>query len=47
MKAMFVNARIDYARDGLTCEIETLLEENKRDAVGVSSLGITKLVESD
>lgn len=47
LRAMFVNARFDYAADGLICEIETLLEENKLDAVGASSLELTKFAQSD
>jgi two-component sensor histidine kinase len=47
LKAMFVNVRFDYAREGLVCEIETLLEENKLDSASAANLEVTKLVESD
>jgi hypothetical protein len=29
LKAIFANARFDYAVEGLVCEIEVLLEDNK------------------
>jgi hypothetical protein len=29
LKAMFSNVRFDYSAEGLNCEIEVLLEDNK------------------
>jgi two-component sensor histidine kinase len=37
LKALFVNARFDYAVEGLTCEIEVLLEDRKLGAVSAAS----------
>jgi hypothetical protein len=34
---MFANARFDYAAEGLTCDIEVLLEDRKLGAVSAAN----------
>ncbi len=38
LKAMFANARFDYAAAGLLCEIEVLLDDDKPDALSTAKL---------
>jgi two-component sensor histidine kinase len=41
LKAMFANARFDYAAEGLICEIEVLLEDRKIGAASVANPNVS------